>query len=68
MAKKNNKQTKYHSSQGRCICASGKEVPWLNLSAARLSEAGFNISYTIHMVGLSGLLLIERIGLSEEEQ
>lgn len=48
MAKKNNKQVKvqakYRPSQSRCMGASGKNVPWLNLSGVWLEEAGLKKS------------------------
>ena len=69
MAKKNNKQVKvqakYRPSQSRCVGATGKNVPWLNLSGMWMEEAGFNIG---DMVRRSGLLLIEGIEFSEEEK
>ncbi|MFC3196329.1 SymE family type I addiction module toxin [Parapedobacter deserti] len=72
LAKKNNKQVKvqakYRPSQSRCVGATGKDVPWLNLSGVWLSEAGFNIGDTVRVVWRSGLLLIERIEFSEEEK
>lgn len=72
MAKNNNKQVKvqakYRPSQSRCMGARGKEVPWLNLSGIWLAEAGFNIGDPVRVVSRSGLLLIERIELSEAEK
>jgi len=72
MAKNNNKQVKVQAksrpSQSRCIGASGKDVPWLNLSGIWLAEAGFNIGDTVRVVRRSGLLLIERVELSEAEK
>ncbi len=72
MAKKNNKQVKvqakYRPSQSRCMGASGKNVPWLNLSGVWLEEAGFNIGDMVSVVRRSGLLLLERIEFSDEEK
>lgn len=72
MAKNSNKQVKiqakYRPSQSRCMGASGKDVPWLNLSGVWLEEAGFNIGDTVRVVRRSGLLLIERIEFSEEKE
>lgn len=71
MARKNSKQVKvqakYRPSQSRCVGATGKNVPWLNLSGIWLAEAGFNIGDTVRVVRRSGLLLIEPVELSETE-
>lgn len=72
MAKNESKQVKvqgkYRPSQSRCSGASGKEVPWLNLSGIWLAEMGFNIGDVVRIVRRSGLLLIERIELNKEEK
>ncbi|MFZ4863223.1 SymE family type I addiction module toxin [Sphingobacterium sp. Mn56C] len=68
MASENKKQVKvqgkFRPSQSRCMGATGKNVPWLNLSGIWLEEAGFNIGDLVRVVSRSGLLLIERIEFS----
>lgn len=72
MARNGSKQVKVHAkyraSQSRCMGATGKDVPWLKLSVLWLEEVGFNIDDTVRVVYRSGLLLIERIELNEEEK
>lgn len=61
-------QGKYRASQSKCLGASGKEVPWLNLSGLWLEQSGFNIGDCVRVVSRSGLLVIERIEQSNQDQ
>jgi len=61
-------QGKYRASQSKYLGASGKEVPWLSLSGVWLEQSGFNIGDCVRVVSRSGLLVIERVELGNQDQ